>query len=88
MTYQEIFDWIDEEYGYYEPDDLGELYETISEEWTGRNNFSDIISFDEFINHYEAWFLMEYVTKYKIITVTSLVTIIGLAIDKLLGCGA
>jgi len=31
---------------------------------------------------------MEYVTKYKIITVTSLVTIIGLAIDKLLGCGA
>jgi hypothetical protein len=54
LTYQEIFDWIDEEYGYYEPDDLGELYETISEEWTGRNNFSDIISFDEFINHYEA----------------------------------
>ena len=31
---------------------------------------------------------MEYVTKYKIITVTSLLTIISLVIDKLLGCGS
>jgi len=31
---------------------------------------------------------MEYVTKYKIISVASMVTIISLAIDKLLGCGA
>ena len=30
---------------------------------------------------------MEYVTKYKVVTVTSLLTIIGLIIDKLLGCG-
>ena len=90
MTYAEIFDWLDDTYPeieYGEDIDLGEMYEVIESEWTGRNNFSDIISIDEFINNYGKWLLMEYVTKYKVISITSLLTIVGLVIDKLLGCG-
>ncbi len=56
MTYQEVFDWIDENYPeleYAETGDLGEIYEQIESDWSGRNNLSDVISIYEFISNYE-----------------------------------
>ena len=56
MTYAEMYEWLDEnaewsydDEGYY---DLGEIYESAQESWEGRGNLEDIISYEEFINHY------------------------------------
>ena len=56
MTYAEMYEWFDEqdfwefgEDGFY---DLGEIYESAQESWEGRGNLEDIISYEEFINHY------------------------------------
>ena len=50
MTYAEIFDWLDDTYPeieYGEDIDLGEMYEVIESEWTGRNNFSELGEFKQ-----------------------------------------
>ena len=58
MTYEDLLDWFEEEYGYDYDDweDYGELYESLQETWDNneRGNFSDILSFDNFINQFEA----------------------------------
>lgn len=53
MTYDEVFEWIDEAYDWTEYDDLGMFYDDVSSEWFGRSNFEDIISPEEFFSHYE-----------------------------------
>jgi hypothetical protein len=53
LTYQEVYDWIEDFHDFEAFDDYGELYEQISNDWVGRNDFSNVISLDEFLNHYE-----------------------------------
>jgi len=53
LTYAEVFEYIDDFYDIDDFDDLGEMYQDISNNWSERNNFEDIISLDEFLNHYE-----------------------------------
>ena len=53
MTYAELYEWIEDNYDFDDWDDFGEFYEQIEEDWDGRGNFSDIVSYDEFINNYE-----------------------------------
>ena len=53
MTYQEVFEWIDDNY---DLDDYGsteEMYDAIQADWTGRNDFASIISLDDFNSTYE-----------------------------------
>ena len=54
MTYAEVLEYIDDNYDWTEYDDLGMMYEQISNEWFGRSNFEDIISPEEFFNYYES----------------------------------
>ena len=52
MTYQEVFEWIDDNY---DLDDYGsteEMYDAIQADWTGRNDFASIISLEDFNNTY------------------------------------
>ena len=53
MTYDEVFEWIDDSYDFESYEDLGEFYQDVSNDWFGRNDFDTIISLDEFFNHYE-----------------------------------
>ena len=57
MTYEDLLDWFEDEYGYDFDDweDYGELYENMEDTWNEfeRGNFSDILSFDNFINQFE-----------------------------------
>ena len=53
MTYEEVFEYIDEFYDFTEYDDLGEKYQEVSNNWFGRNDFDTVITVDEFFNHYE-----------------------------------
>jgi len=53
MTYNEVFEWIDEFYDLEQYDDFGEFYEQVSNDWFGRNDFDTIITPEEFFNHYE-----------------------------------
>ena len=49
MTYQEVFEWIDDNY---DLDDYGsteEMYDAIQSDWTGRNDFASIISLDDLL---------------------------------------
>lgn len=52
MTYDDVVDWIDELDPYYEinPSDLYDLAQT---EWTGRNELSDIMTKEEFLEYFE-----------------------------------
>jgi len=53
LTYQEVFEWIDDNY---DLDDYGsteEMYDAIQSDWTGRNDFASIISLDDFNSTYE-----------------------------------
>jgi len=52
LTYQEVFDWIDEQFDI-DTEDLGEEYERISNEWNGRSDLSNVISLDDFLSYYE-----------------------------------
>ena len=53
MTYNEVFEYIDEGYDVSDWADLGEMYEQVSNDWFGRNDFDTIISLEQFFNHYE-----------------------------------
>ena len=54
MTYAEVFEWMEDNFeDYDEYWDAGEQYEHLENEWDGRANLSDIISFEDFINHYQ-----------------------------------
>ena len=57
MTYEDLLDWFEDEYGYDYDDweDYGELYENMEDTWNEfeRGNFSEILSFDNFINQFE-----------------------------------
>lgn len=55
MTYTDILDWLEDEYGYNweEWTDLKELYDAVSNDWHRfeRNNFP--LNLDNFVNEFE-----------------------------------
>ena len=53
MTYQEVFEWIDDNYDLEDYDSAEEMYYAIQADWTGRNDFASIISLDDFNSTYE-----------------------------------
>lgn len=52
MTYQEVYDWIEENFPE-EYDDLGEVWEELQNEWVGRNELENIIPYNDFLSTYE-----------------------------------
>lgn len=53
MTYEEVFEWIDDNYDLDDYDTAEDMYDDINSNWTGRNNFDSIISLDDFNSRYE-----------------------------------
>jgi len=52
LTYEEVFEWIDDNYDLEDYDSAEEMYYAIDSEWTGRNDFSSVITLDDFSVRY------------------------------------
>ena len=52
MTYEEVFEWIDDNYDIDDYDSSEEMYYAIESDWTGRNDFASVISLDDFNSRY------------------------------------
>jgi hypothetical protein len=48
-----MYEWMEENWTEeYDGWDLGEVWEHLEDEWDGRNNLEDIISYEDFLSHY------------------------------------